>query len=47
MNHPVDGPDQYIDLVYARAPHRSFRCQVSEFARRAGREVRDSTADFL
>jgi hypothetical protein len=47
MNHPVDGPDRHVDLVHARAPHRSLRCQDSEFERRAGREVRDSTADFL
>ena len=40
--------DRYVDLVHARSPsHRSFRCQDSEFERRAGREVRDSTADFL
>jgi len=43
----LHGPDRYVDLVYALAPHWSFRGQVSDFERFAGREVRDSTADFL
>lgn len=47
VNHYVRGPDRYVDLMQARVPLRSFHAQVSERDRRSGREICDSSGDFL